>query len=197
MLNSLSGTVTSKKAGRIMLLTGEIEWEIWTTDQSMSLFPDTGESTRVLLYLHHREDQLRLFGFATEVERRCFLDLLTVQSIGPRLAMKILSGISTEQFIEAVDQEDLTRLSAVPGLGRTTAQKVILKLKGKLLPQQTEESSRIEDIVNDLAGMGFDRRAAVQVAGEIARELKNTDIDEAELEREILKRSIQRMSRNP
>ena len=167
MLNSLSGTITYKDDGRVFLQSGEVEWEIWTSRTSSDDLPGLGESARVFVHLYHRDDQLRLYGFSQAGERDGFLDLLKVEGVGPRQALKILSGVEIHRLVAALDNEDLSFLAAIPGVGTKTAQKILLKLKGKMAAAGPTGVSVEEDVVNALAGMGFERknaRAAVAAA---------------------------------
>ena len=91
-----------------------------------------GRDVRVLTHLHVREDALQLFGFATEAERRLFLLLISVSGIGPKLAQGILSGIAVGDFEQAVRGNDLASLTRVPGIGKKTAERLVLELKEKI-----------------------------------------------------------------
>ncbi len=190
MFNSISGEVTYKDELRIFLQTGGLEWEISTSRISSSLFPEEGEKARAFVYLHHREDQLRLYGFATLDERDIFLDLLRVQGIGPRQALKILSGIEFNSLVEALEAEDLETLASLPGLGRKTAQKILLKLKGKLTVSLPKTASVGEELIEALAGMGFDRRVAANAVKSSLKEFRDSTLSKEDLERELFKKAI-------
>ncbi len=205
MINSLTGEITHKGPNVLFLSMAGVEWELWVTGQTLSTLPEVGRTARIFTYLHHREDQMRLFGFANSREKQLFLDLIKVGTVGPVLALKILSGIKAEAFIAAVESEDLATLIGVPGLGRKTAQKIVLQLKGKLVTDTDETLSAHGDIVTALAGMGFDKRAADKAVAEALKALRReteTDRDAAlegaskdDFERELLKRSINLLSR--
>jgi Holliday junction DNA helicase RuvA len=107
-----------------------------------------------------REDVLSLFGFATIEERSLFEELLGVSGVGPRAALGFLSVFTPAGLREAIDGEDLTRLIRVPGIGRKTAQRVVLELKGKLTPQSTHTQTsqlapRDQELIQVLAGLGY------------------------------------------
>ena len=175
MFNSIKGEITFKDEERVFLSTGEVEWEIYISRSSCDDLPEQGQKTKVYIYLYHRDDQLRLYGFSQASERDVFLDLLKVEGVGPRQALKILSGVEVGRFIDALESEDLELLSAIPGVGRKTAQKIMLKLKGKLTVSTPAGISLEEDVVNALAGMGFDRRSArtaVAAAAKAGKRLK-------------------------
>jgi Holliday junction DNA helicase RuvA len=192
VFNSLTGTVTFKDHERLFLSTGAVEWEIWTTGQSLGRLPAAGSEARVQTYLHHREDVLRLYGFATSGERETFLELIRVEGVGPKLALKILSGIPSESFVAAVENEDIPTLQSIPGLGQKTAQKIVLKLRGRLVTGAGDlsTSSSAEDIVEALTGMGFDRREArLAVEGALSATEKGS-MPDPEYEREVLTKAM-------
>jgi Holliday junction DNA helicase RuvA len=192
MLNSLSGKVSYKGKERIFVQSGDIEWDLLVSTKSLDKLPAEGERVRVFVYLHHREDQLKLYGFATMAERELFLDLLKVEGLGPRLALKVLSGIEVEDLITALDNDDLDQLISIPGLGRKTAQKIILKLKGKLTTLPENGMDLEGDIISALAGMGFDRRLAGRAVKACRKELHGeaSSLTPEQLERELFKRAL-------
>ena len=195
MFNSLRGALTYKGTDRINLANGGIEWNIYTSGKSVERLPEIGEEVKVYTYLHHREDQMTLFGFANIEERTVFLDLIKVEGLGPKLALKILSGIDVEEFIRALEADDIDLLSSVPGLGKKTAQKILLKMKGKLSMVGSPHEVLENDIVAALAGMGFDKKFSRDTVKSAIRELDLGTFSEEERERELLKRSIELMSR--
>jgi Holliday junction DNA helicase RuvA len=163
MFNSLRGTLSGKTGETAYLLTGGLEWEIAMPVNDMGELPPDGEC-RVFTWLYHREDQMRLFGFVSETRRNTFLELLKVEGIGPKGALKIMGGIGQEELEGALENGDLARLEAVPGLGKKTAQKMLLSLKGKLVrsPETGAAQTPYRDLALALAEMGYDRRAASQ-----------------------------------
>jgi len=190
LFNSLSGKISSKKGETICLSTGAIEWELFVSNKSMEKFPETGKETRVFTYLHHKEDQLKLFGFYSESERSLFLDLIKVDGVGPKLALKILSGIEVNDFVEAVDNSDVSALSSIPGLGGKTAQKIILKLKGKIGFEEKPWDPVIADIINALSGMGFDKNKSKEAVKKAVKAIEPEKLSRGELEKELFKRAI-------
>jgi Holliday junction DNA helicase RuvA len=146
--------------------------------------PDEG--TEILLHTatHLREDALHLYGFITERERALFDLLRGVTGIGPRLAINILSGITAEELAAAIGRADLVRLSAIPGVGRKTSERIILELKEKILPllepavaasegDPTDEV--LQDVVSALLNLGYNRSAAAKAA---AKALRTVDGDQ-------------------
>jgi Holliday junction DNA helicase RuvA len=190
MFNALSGELSYKDETRVFLQTGGVEWEIHTTRISANALPEPGGAARLYVHLYVREDQLRLYGFATAAERAAFLDLLKVEGVGPKQAQKILSGIEVHQLVEALETENLDRLSSIPGIGPKTAQKILLKLRGKLSLTPAPGESLEEDLAGALAGMGFDRKAVRGAVATVMRGLRNSAMPREDLERELFKRAL-------
>jgi Holliday junction DNA helicase RuvA len=194
VFNSISGEITYKDEERLFLSAGAVEWEIHISRSSSDDLPEVGQVARVYLYLYHRDDQMRLYGFSQSLERNVFLDLLKVEGVGPRQALKILSGVEVGRFIDALEGEDLELLSTIPGVGKKTAQKIMLKLKGKLKVATPAGISLEEDITNALVGMGFDRRNAKSAVGTASRTLRERELNSEELERELFKSALAQLS---
>jgi Holliday junction DNA helicase RuvA len=133
---------------------------------SLSDIPEQGEKVFLHTYTHVREDALQLFGFLTGEERKVFTTLLGISGVGPKLGLAILSGMPAQRFIEAVSNEDVSLLSTIPGLGKKTASRLILELKGKLPSLKTDKSgtnrapSASEDAISALINLGYKKPAA-------------------------------------
>jgi Holliday junction DNA helicase RuvA len=164
MFNSISGEITGKDGAALRLKTGGIEWDIAMPSIDVDALPSLGEEARVWTWLLHREDLMTLFGFVSESRRDMFLELLKVEGIGPKGAVRIMSGITGDDLEKAIENEDLPRLEAVPGLGKKTAQKLLLALKGKIVRRdgtgRAAETalSPYKDIAAALFDMGYDRK---------------------------------------
>jgi Holliday junction DNA helicase RuvA len=160
LFNSLTGVITYKNGSDLHLQTGGIEWEISIPATDAGALPAVNHEGKVWIWMLHREDQLKLFGFASEVRRATFLELLKVEGIGAKGAVKIMGGITQDDLEKALELDDLARLEAVPGLGKKTAQKMLLAMKGKLVryDEKTAEISPYGDIAQALADMGYDRK---------------------------------------
>jgi Holliday junction DNA helicase RuvA len=189
MFNSFQGLITEKLPDTLRIMTGGVEWDI--TAPGTDRFPPVGEEGRAFVWLYHREDQMKLYGFVDEVRRRTFLELLKVEGIGPKGAVKIMGGIGQEELEKALESEDLGRLEAVPGLGKKTAQKMLLALKGKLTfaAAVSPAASAYSDLVEALAGMGYDRRAA-EAALARAEETLEPGLKAADKEQRLFKQAI-------
>jgi Holliday junction DNA helicase RuvA len=196
MFNSIRGTITEKLADSVYILTGGVEWDIAAPATDISALPPAGEEGVVYTWLYHREDQMRLFGFAGEIRRTTFLELLKVEGIGPRGALKIMGGITQEELERALETEDLARLEAVPGLGKKTAQKMLLALKGRIVRPAAapERSSPYGELAAALADMGYDKRAAADALAAAEAGLP-PGINGAEKEKLLFREAIVRLSR--
>ncbi|MFP4267726.1 MAG: Holliday junction branch migration protein RuvA [Spirochaetaceae bacterium] len=202
MFHSLTGRVTGRRGTTILLSTGGVEWAIEVSRRSFEgiLSGESGKSgesgeTRVFTYLHHKEDSMVLFGFSAEEERDIFMELIKVSGIGPRQALKILSGIPAEELVRLIEAEDTAALSRIPGIGKKTAGKIILALRGNLTPpEEGETSSGFGELVNALVDMGFDRKGAQKAVVYIAGSEEITSIPENEREHEIFRRAIVALS---
>jgi len=165
MFTRILGTLSGRSGDSILILTGGIEWDIAVPVRAMGLFGTPGGQTEVFVWLHHYEDGMKLFGFPSENERSIFLDLMKVEGIGPKQALKILSGISPADLAVALDAGNLAALQKISGVGPKLAQKMVLALKGRLVEldaraDSTPPSAPWGDLVTALADMGFDRKAA-------------------------------------
>jgi Holliday junction DNA helicase RuvA len=195
MFNSIRGIITEKFAEGVRLLDGGLEWDIAVPAIDTGLLPPPGEPGRIFTWLYHREDQMKLFGFVDERRRATFLELLKVEGIGPKGALKIMGGISQEQLEQALEAEDLARLEAVPGLGKKTAQKMILALKGKLARETAPAQSAGPrgELVEALAEMGYDKRAAAEAVAR-AEEALDPGITGADREKFLFREAIVNLS---
>jgi len=191
MFNSIRGIVGGKNSEALFLLTGGLEWEITMPATDMEQLSSSGGECRVFTWLYHRDDQMRLFGFADETRRNTFLELLKVEGIGPKGALKIMGGIGQEELERALEAGDLARLEAVPGLGKKTAQKMLLALKGKLVhtPADSPASSPYGDLIEALAEMGYERRAAAQAIDRAEKDAP-AGLSQAEKEKLLFKNAI-------
>ena len=203
MFNSLYGLVSGHQFPNLAFRTGGIEWqlEVSAITFQAALASHRDEEQRIFVYLHAREDLMRLYGFWTRSERSAFLELISVSGIGPRQALKILSGTTVSALTELLEREDIDALTRLPGLGKKTAQKMILQLKGHLVLEREGASSsasaatRDEEILGALVEMGFDRGAAQAVLDRIIPEIDGEHVgDEDARERELFRRAIIELS---
>lgn len=191
MFNSIQGMITHKENDILYLQCGGIEWEITVPATDIASLPSVGSEARIYVWLYHREDQMRLFGFADTRRRNTFHALVKVEGIGPKQAVKIMGGISQEELERALDTEDLGRLEAVPGLGKKTAQKMILALKGKIAHESPDNgtSGPWSELVRALGDMGYDKKAAADAVAKAAAGLEGSGSKD-EQEKQLFKQAI-------
>lgn len=197
IFNSLSGTLSEKAANSVCIDIHGVEWALETSSQSIRQLPDTGEPVRLYTYLRVSENYINLYGFISHRERMIFQSLITVPGIGSRVALGILSNMDCEQLIESVAEKDERALSSLPGLGKKTAQKVILQLSDQFkafLPVR-ENASRAEgcfapldpaanrELVQSLTAMGYPSQAVEQAVEKLNGEWLTQGLPATEGER--------------
>lgn len=191
MIQSLRGQISGQKGNTLYLEQGPIEWALEVSSRSLEALSSTEGVVKVFTHLHHREDQMTMYGFFNEEERELFLELIRVSGIGPKQALRILSGLPAEQLIAAIDNEEADRLSQVPGVGKKTAAKIILALRGKLMSAEQEKSDgKYPELVSALNEMGFEVKKAKQAISAIAGEIDADGMEESEYEHELFRRAI-------
>ena len=179
MFNSLSGTITGKFPQKLFLDTNGIEWDIIVPDTTLDDLPRLGEKARVFTWMQHTDSAMNLFGFASTKDRDLFFDLNKVEGVGPKSAIKIMSNIQRDQLISSLESGDLAALEKIPGLGKKTAQKMLLALKGKLTLEEdlpgvkvvVNRSGEFSDVVSALANMGYDKRMVEECISKLVEEL--------------------------
>lgn len=132
MFNSLTGIITGKFPKQIFIDTNGVEWDLCVPDSNLDMLPPVGNEARVFTWLQHTDQLMTLYGFASAEERSVFLDLLKVDGVGPKGALKIMSSVSSSRLLDVLERGDLEMLEKIPGVGKKTAGKMILTLKGKL-----------------------------------------------------------------
>jgi Holliday junction DNA helicase RuvA len=132
MIGSLRGQVSAKLPPQLMIDVGGVGYELEAPMSTFYLLPAVGQEVRLLTHLVVREDAHILYGFATEDERRLFRSLLKVSGVGPKLALALLSGISVEGFAHCVQNQDVAALTRVPGIGRKTAERLLVEMRDRL-----------------------------------------------------------------
>ena len=178
MIARLQGTLLEKSPTQLVIDVAGVGYEILASLSTYRQLPATGEAVTVSIHTHVREDELVLFGFATDRERKLFRKLIKVNGLGPRLALNTLSGIATQELIRAISSGDIVRLTSIPGIGKKTAERMILDLKDKMLefrevPETTSDESTQshpfqEDLLSVLINLGYKRGMAEQALRKIS-----------------------------
>jgi len=172
MIGYLRGQLLNKKPTLVVVDVPGVGYEVHIPLTSFYDLPGEGNEVILRIHTHVREDALTLFGFSSQREKEFFLKLISISGIGPKLAVSILSGARVEELAQAVAEGNIARLTAIPGVGRKTAERVILELKNQLtkflLPEQVQAAQSSEaksdavqdDILSALVNLGYPRPAA-------------------------------------
>ena len=182
MIGILTGKLTEKHPPQIIIDVNGVGYEVDVSMQTFYNLPPAGETVRLYTHLAVREDAHLLFGFATAAERATFRQLIKVGGIGAKTALGILSAMNAEELAQAVAQEDVKRLSSAPGIGKKTAERMILELRGKLAAAGISDglfaptaADGSDDIVSTLLALGYSEREARAAVKGIA---PDTDVAE-------------------
>lgn len=166
MIERIRGRVEERGADWVVVNLGVVSLRVHTTSTTLSTVGEVGAEVNLLTHLYQREDLLALYGFATREERELFLRLLGVTGVGPRAAQMMLSTLSPSALQQAIEGEAVDTLVRVPGIGRKTAQRVILELKGKLVPigagTVAAPSPADSDLASVLIGLGYSAAEAAE-----------------------------------
>lgn len=174
MIGKVSGKLVSKHPPQVMIDVNGIGYEIDVPMSTLYQLPATGSDVTLLTHLIVREDAHHLYGFASDEERRVFRQLLKISGVGARTALAVLSGMSVGDLHHAVAAQDSARLTKVPGIGRKTAERLLLELKDKLeVAAQAASGTALEagpagDIVNALLALGYNEREAAWAVKQLA-----------------------------
>ncbi len=168
MIGRLTGTLAEKTPPQVLIDVGGVGYEVDVPMSSFYNLPALGERTTLLTHFVVREDAQQLFGFLTAAERAAFRQLIKISGVGPRMALGLLSGLSVTDLTQAVAQQQTARLVKVPGIGKKTAERLLLELKGKLAPDLGQDGASVAndaqaDIVQALIALGYNEREASAV----------------------------------
>ncbi len=186
MIAKLSGRLLEKSPTRILVEVNGVGYEVQIPLSTFDQLGATGDNTSVLTYLHVREDVLQLFGFATAAEKQLFQHLISVSGIGPKLAQSILSSSPVEMFCQHIAKNDITALTEIPGIGKKTAERLILELRDRLarwMPEMatstTPTPSAIEEeTIAALVSLGYTRSSAQKAVEQVKKESGELPVEE-------------------
>ena len=170
MIGRLTGTVLEKTPPQVVVEAGGVGYEVDVPMGTFCQLPAVGHAVVLFTHLVVREDAQLLYGFGSRAERETFRRLLKISGVGAKIALAILSGMSTDELAAAIDGENITRLSRVPGIGKKTAERLVLELRGKLgghgaglllggAPAAPQPSAQ-DDVTNALLTLGYTPREA-------------------------------------
>ena len=174
MIGQLRGRLAEKRPNQVLLDVGGVGYLVQVPLSTYAALGELHTEVNLLIHTHVREDALALYGFVSAREKHFFEMLLSASGVGPTLALKILSGMSVEELVPAIRGSDLARLTRIPGVGRKTAERMVVELKDKLeaVAMETEKpaassTAGIEaDVISALVNLGYDGRAAETAVGE-------------------------------
>src|SRR5690349_2785752 len=168
MIARLFGKIADKQPNRLIVDVSGVGYDVQVPLSTYYVTSDVGGEMALRIHTHVREDQLSLYGFATDLELTMFEKLIAVSGIGPKLALSVLSGIEPRDLAGAILRNDLARLTAIPGVGKKTAERMCVELRDRL-PKAIEASpgspadSLREDLISALANLGYHRQAIDKV----------------------------------
>lgn len=185
MIAHLRGKLISRHPNLVILEAGGVGYNVTVSVPTFSELPGLGSEVALHIHTHVREDQLALYGFLRPEEKNLFEKLVTVSGIGPKLAITVLSGMPAEEMVKAIRGNDLARLTKVPGVGRKTAERMVLELRDKLPAiDGTEQvqavpslSATQEDVLSALTNLGFQRAAAEKALAQTAKKGNGESFD--------------------
>ncbi len=190
MIGRVQGTLVDRSAAGVLVDIGGVGYELVMSARDLGALPSVGEEVVIHTHLHVREDQMALFGFASASARDLFRVLLGASGIGPKIALAMLATLGPDDLRAAVLTDDVTALSAVPGIGTRTAQKLVLDLRARLDLPEGElpgSDSSLSSVRDALEGLGY---ASAEIRDAI------TGLDSAEPLEDLLRAALQRLGRS-
>jgi Holliday junction DNA helicase RuvA len=189
MIGRVRGTLVERGLDSVLIDVGGIGYEVAVTPRTLAGLPGIGEEVVLHTHLHVREDQLALFGFDAVLDRQLFGTLIGVSGVGPKVAMAILATLTYEQLRLAVASDDVATLTDVPGIGKRSAQKLIIELKPKLdvMEGESTPSGPLAEVREALAGLGY---GPEEIRGTLADLPADLPVEE------LLKRSLRELGRS-
>lgn len=182
MIAHLRGKLISKHPNQAVLEAGGVGYDVVISVPTFTELPEAGREVALHIHTHVREDALALYGFLRADEKRLFERLIAVSGIGPKLAITILSGMPTDQMVAAIRGNDAALLTRIPGIGRKTAERMVLELRDKLeafaaTPSAPAATPVEEDVLSALMNLGYARPTAERALTAAARNGKSSSFD--------------------
>ena len=177
MIGQLRGRLAEKRPNQVLVDVGGVGYLVQVPLSTYAALGELHTEVTLLIHTHVREDALALYGFVSAREKHFFEMLLSASGVGPSLALKILSGMSVEELVPAIRGSDLVRLTKIPGVGRKTAERMVVELKDRLeivaaeaeKPAAASPAGVEADVISALVNLGYDGRAAEGAVGEAKR----------------------------
>ena len=185
MIAHLRGKLIARRPSQVIVEAAGVGYDVVVSVPTFSELPGLGSEVALHIHTHVREDQLALYGFLRPEEKNLFEKLITVSGIGPKLAITVLSGMPADEMIKAIRGNDLARLTKIPGVGRKTAERMVLELRDKLPPVDGTDrvhalpslSATQEDVLSALTNLGFQRAAAEKALVQTAKSAVGESFD--------------------
>ncbi len=169
MIAQLRGRLVDKRPNQVLVDVSGVGYQVHIPLSTFYALGELHEEVTLLIHTHVREDALSLYGFLTARERHFFELLISASGVGPSLALKILSGMSVDELVPAIRRDNVAQLTRIPGVGRKTAERMVVELRDKLAamdapaPERSTSPTGLEaDVVSALLNLGYDRRTAEQ-----------------------------------
>jgi holliday junction DNA helicase RuvA len=182
MIGKITGVLIHKAPPHIVVDVHGVGYEIDVPMSTLYALPATGEKVSLVTQLIVREDAHLLYGFATESERSSFRQLLKISGIGPKVALALLSGMSVDELASAIANQDIARITRIPGIGKKTAERLLLELKGKALGGDLNpgklnsiQLAPTSDVLNALLALGYNDREAAAAMKNLPDDVSVTD----------------------
>jgi holliday junction DNA helicase RuvA len=179
MIGQLRGRLAGKRPNQVLVDVGGVGYLVQVPLSTYAALGELHTEVTLLIHTHVREDALALYGFLSAREKHFFELLLSASGVGPTLALKILSGMNVEELVPAIRAGDLARLTRIPGVGRKTAERIVVELKDKLdvvaveaaeKPASSSPAGVEADVISALINLGYDARTAESTVAEAKRE---------------------------
>ncbi len=177
MIAHLRGRLLAKHPNQAIVEAGGVGYDLTISVPTFSHLPGVGSEVALHIHTHVREDVIALYGFLQSAEKKLFERLITVSGIGPKLAITILSGMAAEEMVSSIRGNDIARLTRIPGIGRKTAERMVLELRDKLPVEQAAEISAVtamsaveEDVLSALVNLGYQRAAAKKALAAVSKD---------------------------
>jgi Holliday junction DNA helicase RuvA len=184
MIAHLRGTLLFKHPNQVVVETSGVGYEVNISVPTFSELPANGSEVALHIHTHVREDLIALYGFLRPAEKQLFEKLITVSGIGPKLAITILSGMAANEMAGAIRGNDLARLTKIPGIGKKTAERMVLELRDKLPETAGTAASTVpaisameEDVLSALVNLGYQRAAAEKALASAVKNGKSDSFD--------------------
>jgi holliday junction DNA helicase RuvA len=196
MIGQLRGRLAEKRPNQVLVDVGGVGYVVQVPLSTYAVLGELHTEVILLIHTHVREDALALYGFLSSREKHFFEMLLSASGVGPSLALKILSGMSVEELVPAIRGSDLVRLTRIPGVGRKTAERIVVELKDKLeavvvaeeRPAASSPAGVEADVVSALVNLGYDARTAESAVAEAKREVGTANFEK------LLRAALQALS---